>query len=173
MNEWWQAFIFFLPAGVANATPVLANRLPFLNRWQASMDWGRSFRGQRLLGDNKRWRGFITGTACGGLTALLVYPLLSGNWSLTERLLIGLVLGAGALLGDAVESFAKRQAGIKPGQSWFPFDQLDYIAGGLLLVWPLVDLDWATVIMIVTLFFGLHLLVAYLAYMLGLKERPI
>jgi CDP-2,3-bis-(O-geranylgeranyl)-sn-glycerol synthase len=173
MNDWWQAFLFFLPAGVANATPVLANRIPLLNRWRTAMDLGWSWRGRRLVGNNKTWRGFVAGTACAGLTAVLIYPLSNFSDRLLETLVIGLVLGAGALLGDAVESFAKRQLGITAGHSWFPFDQLDYIVGGLLLAWPLVHLDWTMVLMVLVLFFGLHLLVAYLAYLLGLKDKPI
>jgi hypothetical protein len=37
------ALWFFLPAGVANAAPVFANKIPVLNRWKTPMDFGKSY----------------------------------------------------------------------------------------------------------------------------------
>ena len=47
---------------------------------------------------------------------------------------IGLLLGSGALIGDAVKSFFKRKEGIKPGNRFIPWDQLDYSIGSLVLL---------------------------------------
>lgn len=173
MNEWVAAFLFFLPAGIANATPVLANKVPLLNRWGAPVDFGINWRGKRLLGANKRWRGIVTGTVLAGLTALLLAPIDGHQESLATTAFLGCVMGFGALLGDAIESGFKRRRNIPAGSSWFPFDQIDYIIGGLLLVWPFAHLSLRTMVIIFVTFFGLHLIVAYLAYLLKLKDKPI
>lgn len=170
----WLAFLLFLPAGVANATPVIANRIPLLNRWKTPLDFGLSWRGKRLLGDNKSWRGLVTGTAIGVVTGIFICnPLLALGDYAPLPIAVLVWLGLGALLGDAIESYIKRRRNRAPGTSWFPFDQIDYIIGGLLCtmlfgVWDLALATWVLV-----LFFGLHLLSAYVAYLLGLKAKPI
>jgi CDP-2,3-bis-(O-geranylgeranyl)-sn-glycerol synthase len=46
------------------------------------------------------------------------------------------------MAGDAVKSFLKRRAGIRPGRPWIPFDQIDFVVGELVLVWTVADLAW-------------------------------
>lgn len=177
LDELLFAFLIFLPAGMANMSPVFANRMPVLRKWDAPLDMGRSFRGKRLLGANKRWRGLVFGTLVGMLTAIIEFVLITRFLvSPTSLFVIGLagaLMGFGALLGDAVESFFKRQAGVKPGHSWFPFDQIDYIIGGLLLSYPIIGWPLDLALTVFVLYFGLHLLASYIGYLIGLKEKPI
>ena len=51
-------------------------------------------------------------------------------------LIVGPLFAIGALGGDALKSFFKRQVGIRPGGTWFPFDQIDYIIGGAIASQP-------------------------------------
>lgn len=154
-------------------SPVIANRLPIIRDWNTPMDFGKSWRGKRVLGDNKRLRGLLFGGLMGGLTAVIVSKLNTNAIVTIEPFWAGVILGTGALLGDALESFIKRRRGISPGQTWYPFDQLDYVAGGLLLIYPFVQLPQWALVTIVVVYFGLHLVIAYLAYLLGLKDKPI
>lgn len=173
MNNYWAAILFFLPAGVANISPVFANILPGLKHWETPMDLGVSWRGKRLFGPNKRMRGLVFGTVMAGLAAVVIGKLAPDTLVSDHTFLIGCMLGFGALLGDAVESFFKRRRDIAAGDSWFPFDQVDYIIGGLLLVYPFARIPaWAVMTIVIT-YFALHLLVAYLGYRLGLKVKPI
>lgn len=165
--------LFFLPAGVANMSPVLANRLPIIKNWQTPMDFGLSYHGKRLLGDNKRWRGVVLGTLMAVFTGLITNHFYFHNNNLKLWLIHSALVGLGALLGDAIESYFKRLVGKKPGERWFPFDQLDYIVGGLVLSGFVFDLDLQQIAIIVGVYFGLHLVVAYIAFLLGLKEKPI
>ena len=168
------AFLFFLPAGIANASPVFANRIPWLRRWKTPIDFGRTWRGKRIFGDNKTWRGLAFGTLMGGVTSLLVsYFFIPNSADAWYTFLVGAVLGAGALTGDGVESFFKRQRGVAPGKSWFPFDQIDYIVGGLAFVYPLTLIPFVLMGGILVLYFGLHLFVSYLGFLVGLKQYPI
>ncbi len=173
MNDYLAALLFFLPAGVANMSPVLANKLPVIQDWNTPMDFGKSWRGKRILGDNKRLRGIIFGTIVGGLTAVIVSKLNVNTVVTIDPFWVGCLLGFGALLGDAVESFFKRQRGIAPGLSWFPFDQSDYIVGGLLLIYPFVQLHLWAIITIFVVYFGLHMITAYIGFRVGLKDQPI
>lgn len=137
------------------------------------MDFGQSWRGKRIFGDNKRLRGLLFGALMGGLTAVVVSKFNTNTVVTIAPFWAGVLLGTGALLGDALESFIKRRRGIDPGEAWYPFDQLDYIAGGLLLIYPFVQLPQWAMVTIVVAYFSLHLLTAYIAYLLGLKDKPI
>ena len=182
MNDIWVALWFFLPAGIANATPVIANKIPLLNRWKTPLDFDKSYRGRRIFGANKSWRGLVFSSLVAGLVSLVTYLLYDQYFSQlgidTEQpslyaFVIGVTLGAGALLGDAIESFFKRQLGKNPGQPWFPFDQLDYIIGGLLFIAPVVPLTWSQRAWITAVWFVSHLFWAYIGYVLKLKDKPI
>ncbi len=168
-----EALWLFLPAGVANAVPVLANRVPLLNRWKTPMDFGGSYRGKRITGNNKTWRGVVLGVFAAGVTGSLQAALTHRSEPLAIWFFIGAIMGFGALYGDAVESFLKRQLGVPAGHSWFPFDQIDYIIGALIAVAPLRLFSLSEMATILVSYFGLHLVVAYMAYLLKLKDRPI
>lgn len=174
MNGWWEVFWFFLPAGIANMSPVLAARLPLLRHWNTPLDLGHSWRGARLFGDNKTWRGLIFGTVTAIIVGLIQYRGL-GVLPASNFFIIGAAgaMGLGALLGDALESFFKRRRGIRSGDSWLPFDQLDYITGGIVLVWPFVRLSFEQIIMLFVLYFFLHVIASYIGFLLGFKRKPI
>lgn len=174
---------FFAPAGVANAAPIFANKIPYLNKWRTPLDFGQSYKGKRILGDNKTWRGFCTGVMAAVLTLVLQKYLFNDSAWLqsnittldysTVSLWLGFLLGSGALLGDAIESLFKRRAGVPSGEAWFPFDQLDYIIGGILLSSIIVTLSPIQNIVILLLWFGLHLLSSYIGFLVGLKPKPL
>ena len=173
MNDYIAALLFFLPAGLANMTPPIANKIPLLNQWKTPLDLGKSWRNKRLLGDNKTWRGLVSGIVVGAVAAVIISKLNTNTVITIAPLFVGVLLGFGALAGDAVESFLKRRLGYKPGQPWFPFDQIDYIAGALLMILPFVALPLWAIATIAVVFFGLHLLTAYLGFLLKLKDGPI
>lgn len=173
MNSFITDIIIFLPAGVSNMTPVLANKIPGLKHWNTPVDFGHSWGGKRIFGDHKTWRGIVTGTACGTLFgAFLGVTLLSSNY--TESWLpYFLFMSFGALAGDAIKSFFKRRANVASGKSWFPFDQTDYIIGGLVFTLPFGVPSLKFVVEILAVYFVLHITVSYLGYRLHLKKDPI
>jgi len=179
MNALLFAIWFFWPAAIANVMPVFANKIPVLNRWTTPMDFGKSWRGKRILGNNKTWRGFVTGVAAASLVAGTQYFVLHPSAfaldlnGLGANMAVGALIGLGALTGDAVESFLKRQKGIPSGQTWFPFDQIDYIVGGILFVYPVFHLSMKAIGTIFVFFFVLHLVFTYIGYLLGLRDQPI
>lgn len=167
------ALLLFLPAGLANMTPIFASRLPLLRHWKQPLDFGASYRGKPVFGKNKTWRGLITGTLMAALLGYVLSQTLLQDYDSRQYTLMAGCMGFGALLGDAIESFFKRMRGIQSGQPWFPFDQTDYIIGGLLLSAPFGILSVGMMAWIFVLYFGLHLVSSYIGYLLGLKELPI
>ena len=177
------ALWFFLPAGLANAAPVFAMKIPILRDWKAPMDLGKSYKGQRIFGTNKTWRGLIAGALIGTLAIAVQKYLFTHSLFFLELSwfdyrpasvwLLGPLLGVGALLADAVESFFKRRQGIAPGNSWFPFDQTDYIIGGCLLSLIVVRLSWDKYLWVLVTWLGAHLVTVYVGYLTGFREKPI
>lgn len=178
------AIWFFLPAGAGNAAPIVLKVIPGLSRWKAPLDGGRLWRGKRLFGENKTWRGLIGGTIIGVLTIMLQAALVS-EYSWAQQIsnnvdytawyvpILGGLLAAGALLGDAVESMFKRQRGVPAGHSWFPYDQIDYIVGALLLSLFVVRLPFFYYVLMLIVWFVMHLIFTFIGYRMGLKDKPI
>lgn len=178
------AIWFLLPAAISNATPVFAAALPFLKKFNAPIDGGKTWRGHPLLGPHKTWRGIITGIITATLI-LWIQQLLFGqfewaqylandvDYSALPVLLLGPLFAIGALGGDAVESFLKRQRNIKSGGSWVPFDQLDYIIGSVIVSLLFVVLSPVQYLWIFVVWFLGHLLASFVGYKLGLKKDPI
>lgn len=165
------AFWVFLPAGMANMTPVILAKTPLLSELNFPLDFNLKLRGLRLLGKGKTIRGIIGGVLA-GITVAWMQLLL--NFDLEYNPIVwGGLLGLGALGGDALKSFFKRQLNIDSGKSWFPFDQSDYIFGGILLSIWYIKLDWFVYFNIFWVYFGLHLVTCYFGYKLGFKKSPI
>jgi len=175
-----QVFYFFLPAYLANMAPVIARG--HLEVLAAPIDGGRSWRGRRILGDHKTWRGILSGVVTGVLVfavqrwvcqAGLARGLALLDYGSVDPVLPGALLGLGAGVGDAVKSFFKRRVDIAPGASWLGFDQLDFMAGAYALVsWVLVPPLLATLAILPMVFLG-SLGTTAIAYCLGLKEAWI
>lgn len=172
-----------LPAAIANVTPIISAVTPGLTRFEQPIDGNRKWRGKPIFGSHKTWRGLITGIIMASMTFWLQKNAFSQyEWvrQFCEPVnydalpwLLGPLLGFGALAGDAIKSFFKRRSGVEAGKSWFPFDQLDYIIGALLVSLPFVRLKLVDYIWIVVIWFGMHLLFSYLGWMVHLKDEPI
>lgn len=170
-------------AGAANMAPMFVSKLPFLRDWKAPLDFNKQLGGKPIFGKNKTWRGLLSGIVVAIITVyaqqLLLEVLGKNIWvagqNFTEysAVILGTLLGAGALLGDAVESFFKRRINIAPGKSWFPFDQIDYIIGAALLTYPIMPLSFGQYILMILIGFALHLAATTVGYLLHLKENII
>lgn len=177
------ALWFFLPAGVANAAPVFAARLPVLKKWDYPMDGRRTLRGKRMLGDNKTFRGIVFGTIIGFITFILQQNAVMHLGDFSSYILsngyteypavLGVLLGFGALAGDALASFFKRQLGILPGNRWIPFDQLDYIIGSSICAAIVAVLSFNIYVWAFILWFVAHLVFSYIGFRFGLKRTAI
>jgi CDP-2,3-bis-(O-geranylgeranyl)-sn-glycerol synthase len=178
------AFWFMLPAALANGAPIISARLPKLKEWNARLDFGKRFHGRPLLGSHKTWRGLISGMILATIVLWLqqivaenssLAPYFTGSLDYAQlpTLILGPLFGLGALGGDAIESFFKRRRGTPSGESWLPFDQIDYIVGAVLASLPFAVLTLRQYVLIFIIWFGMHLLSTYIGWLVGLKAKPI
>ena len=148
------------------------------------MDFGLTFRGKRVFGSHKTVRGLIVGIIFATLTLWLQQLAFEhigwvSSWvtyvdySTLPTLILGPLFAIGALLGDAIESFFKRQKGVAPGEGWFPFDQIDYIVGGAIATWAFVPLSLKQYVLLIFLWFLTHVIATTIGYLIGVKDKPI
>ncbi len=171
----FQLIYLLLPAGMANMTPPMAK--PLLSKLALSpIDGGLSFRGKALFGSHKTWGGSLMGILAGIAMAyvqFLLYPSfkLVSILDYADWAWIGFLLGLGAIVGDLVKSFMKRQIGIKPGQTWVPFDEIDFLLGSVLLIAPYYFVGWMDFVLIITVGFIFHILVNLLGFYLRIRKK--
>jgi hypothetical protein len=148
---------------------------------------GLHFRGKRVFGNNKTFRGLAVNVLfciVGALIQTWLYraailpewlPLLDYG---RQGYAVGFLLGVGMTAGELPNSFLKRQLDVPPGEKpqgpwkglFFIFDQVDVIIGVwaflLFLVRPSVWLIlWSILVILV-----LHVAVSALGYALGMRE---
>lgn len=147
---------------------------PVLLRW---IPWGGKPLHEKWFGAHKTWRGLIVAPLVGGLVFLLQKWLyLQGfqDWALIDYadfpLWFGFLQGAGVIIGDIVKSFYKRKQGIKPGDPWWGWDQLDFVLGGILAGFLAYVPRIGTVLVLVIFSPILHLLANNIGYLLKITK---
>jgi CDP-2,3-bis-(O-geranylgeranyl)-sn-glycerol synthase len=157
--------------------PVLLKR--YFNILEYPLDFNLKWKGKPLLGPNKTIRGFVGGIIFSMAIIdiqgrLFIYePFYTLSWIKYPNyntLLLGFIIGVGVMLGDAAKSFVKRRLNIKPGSSFFPWDQLDGAIGALILVSLRYRIPISIILSVLILAFILHLLISWVGVALGLKE---
>ncbi len=124
--------LVMLPAMAANAAPTLFSKIKHLSKPI----------NEKIFGRNKTWRGLVIAVLAGILVyfamvklELLAPPAIGENYAF-RIILMGFLLGFGAIGGDLVKSFFKRKAGVGPGESFPPWDQIDHVLGMVILTFP-------------------------------------
>ena len=82
-------------------------------------------------------------------------------------------MGLGAILGDLIKSYYKRKENIKEGEKWVPFDQMDFVIGGLVgsFFFYVPKAEVALIILVASPL--LHILVNYIGFLIGVREKAI
>ena len=164
-----------LPAYVPNNAAVLLGG-------GTPVDFGREWRGDRVLGDGKTWRGSAGGVGAGFALAVLLNAAVTQSYVpdflpvFELRAAFGLAFGA--VLGDMGASFLKRRTGRERGAPFPGVDQLDFVVGAF-VVTALLAPGWffevftiEVVIAVLVLTPVLHVTTNLIAYRLGLKDEP-
>lgn len=147
---------------IANGTPVVAAAI--CGDWGAHpLDRGRVLAdGHRMLGDSKTWRGVLLSPLATGASAA----------SLGLPVGVGVMIGAGAMLGDLLSSFIKRRIGVPTSGMALGLDQIPEALLPLLVVAGEFALTWLTIAWIVAGFIVLELGLSPVFYWLGVRNRP-
>jgi len=172
-----QALYFMLPAYFANMAPVFASKI-FDKKFSHPLDFGQTYKGKEILGKNKTWRGLIAGIIVAIAVIYLQTYLYNFNYfkglslfdyQAIDYISYGFLFGLGVILGDAVKSFFKRRANLKPGEKWFFWDQLDFL-GALILILFVYLPPWYIFLLIIIISPFLPLAANWLGYKLKIKK---
>jgi len=172
-----------IPALVPNSAAVLFGG-------GTPMDFGKSWRGKRILGDGKTWRGFFGGALSGiviGVIMILIVNLIDagpvwgyGEWP--DSVFVLFLLGFGSMAGDSVGSFVKRRLNIGRGQRAPVLDQYNFVVGAIVLL-LIFSPDWLLnhywrengylgLILVLVVVPVLHRGVNIIGYKMGKKDVP-
>lgn len=172
-----QALYFLLPAYCSNMAPVFAAKI-FGSKYSQPLDFGYQYKGSDLLGKNKTWRGLISAVIVGiAIAYLQAYLFQFGffkalsviDYDSADVFALGFLMGLGVILADAIKSFFKRRKKIKPGDKWFPWDQLDF-SGGLILSLFIFLPPWYIFLLCLLISPFLPIAANWIAYKLKLKK---
>lgn len=150
------------------------------------LDNGATFRGKRVFGNNKTYRGIVAvaiGTAIGfGIQMLLHHSAAPSKVELLDYspltvLLIGLAMGAAAMLSELPNSFIKRQLDVAPGKAatgstallFYFLDQVDMLAGVWLVLCFIVHVSIERILWSILFLFVVHQILSVIGYGLGMR----
>ncbi|MDP6600325.1 MAG: CDP-2,3-bis-(O-geranylgeranyl)-sn-glycerol synthase [Candidatus Woesearchaeota archaeon] len=171
-----QYFYFMLPAYFANMAPVIVKNI--FNNLEFPLDFNKKIKNKPIFGKNKTFRGLIFGILFAVIIAYLQFLFYNNNLfvnisivNYSDWLLIGLLMGFGTIFGDLVESFVKRRMNYESGKSFIPWDQMDFVIGALIFVYPIVKLSLDKIIIILLLSFILHIIANHIAFYTGVRRE--
>lgn len=152
---------FILPAYLSNGAALVIGGGPPIDGGWVLRD------GRRLLGDGVTIRGtaggIVAGTVVGGIQGILVSEPIFG-------LGLGLVMGAGAMVGDMFGSFLKRRIGIARGRPAPLLDQVGFLVFALGFAALITPVSSITVLILLILTPTIHISTNAIAFQLGLKR---
>lgn len=174
---WKSALLLTFPLIFAGVLHMLVVKLDALSYLKIPLH-------ETWFGVNKTWRGIFV-MLVASIAGVRLAQLLGVHWE-TDLLQfqsfwwLGLGLGMGYVVPELPNSFVKRRLGVKPGElsqrsPWLfaLIDQADSVVGCVLVyalcgvgTWPL----WVTLLLLGT---GVHLLLNFLLWAVGVRKNPL
>ena len=174
-----------LVAGAVHAPVIKLDLLPWLAR---PLDFGRTLRGEPILGSNKTWRGPLVMSTVAVLVVLVQSELYALepiraisliDYSQTSWLALGLALGISYSLFELPNSFVKRRLGIPPGGTsraralvQYVVDQADSVIGGTLVLALFLGARVGTLLLVFAVGFVLHVVMDQAFFLFAVKRHP-
>jgi CDP-2,3-bis-(O-geranylgeranyl)-sn-glycerol synthase len=174
-----QSLWYILPAGLANMMPFFVRRyFKFLG---APVDFNRTFYGKPIFGSHKTWRGIIFG-CIGSIFLISLQAILYFNFEIFQKIslvkfeeinfiLLGFLLGFGALFGDIMKSFFKRRVNVPPGAKFVPWDQVDFVLGALFFSSLVFQPKWQVYLFLILIIPLFHILFNHIGYWVGIQKN--
>jgi CDP-archaeol synthase len=152
------------------------------------LDRGQSFRGKRIFGDNKTYRGIVVvglGTAIGfGLQSLVLHQIAPigsielFDYSFFKSVALGLAVRVAAMLSELPNSFIKRRFEIAPGSAakgwkgliFYVYDQIDFLVGAWIVLAIVVPVTVERALLSAGFLLVAHQLMSSVGYALGLRR---
>lgn len=147
---------------LANGTPIVAKKV-LRDRYSNPLDGNlRFFDGRPFFGRSKTVRGVLLAI----LVTTVSAPAIGLSWS------AGFLVGAFAMLGDLVSSFAKRRLDMPPSSRASGLDQIPEALFPLLACRDLLSLSAIDIAVCVAVFFIGEVLLSRLLFFAHLRDRP-
>jgi hypothetical protein len=161
-----RVLVIVVPVLLAAAVQSAVIRFDPLPRTAAPLDLGRSWRGRRILGPHKTWRGLVVWVGTTAVFTVMVFRWVAPtDEPVMGWFAFGILLGAGYALAELPNSFVKRRLGIEAGaespryRRWqYLADQGDSVVGMLVVVALVLDVAWPWLLVLTALGLGLHVM---------------
>jgi CDP-2,3-bis-(O-geranylgeranyl)-sn-glycerol synthase len=170
----------FLPVLGAPALHAPVLRFDLLRGLKRPIDGGLSWRGRRILGDNKTWRGALVMTAGPLLATLALHRFPWYRRRLppgANPVVLGLLLGVGTVAGELPNSFLKRRLGVAPGAqrnvALTVLDQADFVLTTALLLRPVHRMSARETAEIFAIVAAAHVPINLIGRVLGVRASAL
>lgn len=179
-----RAAYLFAPLLIASALSGVVLRFDLWQPLRRPIDRGLAWRGQRVLGDSKTWRGVVVamvgcmaGVAVQALAGDRVGSVAIVDYHDVRAVPFAIAMGLGATLGELPNSFAKRRLGIAPGTTtsgglaivFYVWDQVDLLTGAWPLIAIWVPLELEVILASFALVLVLHPTVSLIGFLVGAR----
>jgi hypothetical protein len=163
--------------------PIL--RFDLFRQLRVPLDLGARWRGRRLLGDNKTFRGALA-MFSGTLAMACVLRAYSPFWNRLPAaiqaagpVIYGSLLGLGMVVGELPNSFLKRQLDILPGTQRKSFagvlislfDQADFVPAIYITLLPIFRIPLPGLALAFVGVAAIHLLINLIGYAIGARKN--
>jgi len=176
----------FAPLLLSAALSGVVMRQDWLAFARRPLDAGHCFRGRRIFGDSKTWRGVLV-AVLGCTIGVAIQKHLIGEhaagiarveYARLDVVTFGVIMGVTAMLGELPNSFIKRRLNIPPGQStkgwlavgFYVWDQVDLLMFSLPALSLWADIDGALVATAVMVTLILHPMTSLIGYLIGARR---
>jgi len=145
----------FLPAYLANASAMAFGG-------GRTIDGGRLFvDGKPIFGSHKTVRGAMAGVIAGSMVGLAQGDVV-----------LGILMGLGAIIGDLAGAFLKRRLSLAPGAPLPVMDQFDFLFAAYLFSSYSLQLPPSSILLVFICTPAVHAVSNYFSCLLGIKEVP-
>lgn len=188
----WREFLtisyLFSPLLIGLTAHGFAIKFGWFSSLVKPIDNEKTFRGKRIFGANKTYRGLVAvglGTALGFTIQTFIlhrYEIFQRlellDYSSTGVILNGFLIGISAMLGELPNSFIKRQIDINPGATtdgilslfFYILDQIDYLLGVWILLTFFIGISvWRVIYSAIFLFIS-HQIFSIFGYWFGMRK---
>ncbi len=184
---WLTSFLIIsIPGILAASAHMVVVSLNWFSSLNYPIDHYKTYRGRRIFGDNKTYRGILIMIVFSIFFCYFQRWLLLGvfdnrpslfQYESYSPLFYGILYGLGYTLFELPNSFIKRQRDIVPGKRGSGIhviiDQADSVAGCLILLYPFSNFSIKFLIVSILLFTFVHMLINYLLFLMKLRKNPL
>lgn len=181
--EMYITMLSIILGGILN---MLFCKTKIYQKYNIPIDFGKTYKGKQIFGNNKTWIGFISMIVFCIITQIL-WGFICKLFSLQNNLyinyqnniytnfILGFCFGFLYMLFELPNSFIKRRLNIKPGKTenklFFVIDQIDSLIGVMLVLFFTSNINFITYLNYVILGGITHIIINLCLYKLKIRKN--